>query len=1488
MAVNISLAQFNRIASGEYNAGFIDFKTDADGKVLDELKKVNNHVHAVSKNTATISHERVLEIKEAFIAALERANVPPEKINEIRRELGIETSMDATSDKEQLGQMLQGRFKPLTRQQVREILDKYAQRGKGYTEESAAAVSAEDDAAALRTANMSKERKDLARNTDRMNVETANLKRVNAEVFKFSDVLNILSANRSLASLSEARLNRITAAGANAQDLRKASVRDLGSGIATLFSVALKLQAADATESPVFSFLGSRAKFVKGEGGMLSAVVDMGASKTTVKLGFTAETLVRKLIGLAITDRDTIGGAAIKEMLNAAHALDIKNGLAVNDRTSLTRAFSAKVLEMQGYTAGLPDGGVPVVDLGNGEYSTGLLVQIAQRSLDGKLDGENVLNTKQKLDDYYGKVRKDTAKLPDDIKQMLQGVLDMPIELDEDGSFIVRSQLAGANIGNQVNAIHPVPPPPLPQDITLADIKDFVADLVFSNDTMVTDAVADHVGELMRRTLSEPKKLAAFTAIIKDLNVLDSVTSEAVATKIKAGFVSLKEKLDTAFKAANNDVSIDAAKAQQGFDARFAAFFRDPDKLSSAVLAEFEEVLDNMAMEACSDIQAFINQVFNISNTGADIVSDPYKTMKPEDIKAELDKKSLNDILDAAATNEVPGQVGFFKQVVSTYFTSLDQSDKRSCLAAALRYSNVFDFAGIQGQEELDSAKRAALNKFTGAILKGAGPLLHKMMQGLPKSIMGPYADALDDMKQNLAPIPRKIVQAYLNQLIADSQGKIKKIKMEKSLGAASVGEAFLCKFYVMKRSPVMRQATREELQTNPKQTWIEEKDEQGNVKYHDVEDERDVVVKIMRHDAERRMEAEAQIFSAAATKIPGMSKTWEGQLAQYRTEFDFTIEARNIEEGVRLYNVAGVKNHPMRAMAPAVASMKLSDIAPTKKHILVAKRMPGVTIDEFIKDETSRLRSVVNGVFEQDPATGRIKWVDKLNTKTNETEKKPVLKKDIPATAISNGIYELIDRQKHLASMSAKLIQATKLWFYNALIGDGKFHGDAHSGNIMCATGQVGFIDFGNLYELKKDRKIIGDNGKEITVNEQHELLRVIRGAAFREKKFIFSGFEKLMTPEGRELLKKEDVKAKANAILDSVLASRHGQFSFNIVYRLQAAIVELQKLGLELPPQINCFIQSLVRLSNTITEVNTIINQSKAMLKAAMNVKRPAPADRDPHDFLGKIFDAYASEAGKKNVPYQYSPDQSALLPLPQQPPNVMILDEGDEEDEDFGPPTCPAYRLMLCSPEFGGIVSKGDSPVFTADTGTYVKSLLNRLRPLENPVEEAEKIVNKFIWHLDVEHSNDHLSLADFARNALETLRSEMQEAGNMRDAKLFALWRFSNAFAHVQADALEVMRLEFEKLDNPQNVPPPSTFASAITDVLFDSFMTLVTALGGDSGTLVTDARNIVNSELGGNISSKTLDIFALPTIVDKLQEDARKIGGDNSYQINIGV
>ena len=58
MVANITFAQFNKIASGDYNAGQIDFRTKDDGST--ELVKVNNHVWKTSKNQTILSPERIL------------------------------------------------------------------------------------------------------------------------------------------------------------------------------------------------------------------------------------------------------------------------------------------------------------------------------------------------------------------------------------------------------------------------------------------------------------------------------------------------------------------------------------------------------------------------------------------------------------------------------------------------------------------------------------------------------------------------------------------------------------------------------------------------------------------------------------------------------------------------------------------------------------------------------------------------------------------------------------------------------------------------------------------------------------------------------------------------------------------------------------------------------------------------------------------------------------------------------------------------------------------------------------------------------------------------------------------------------------------------------------------------------------------------------------------------------------------------------------
>ncbi len=119
MALEISLAQFNKIATGDYNAGQIDIQTNSDGKT--ELIKVNNHVWRKSQNTTVLSPERILEVKELFVNALRAGGVSPAKLAEIRERLGIPSDLAASLNKDERHEMMKRRFTPLTRQAVREI-----------------------------------------------------------------------------------------------------------------------------------------------------------------------------------------------------------------------------------------------------------------------------------------------------------------------------------------------------------------------------------------------------------------------------------------------------------------------------------------------------------------------------------------------------------------------------------------------------------------------------------------------------------------------------------------------------------------------------------------------------------------------------------------------------------------------------------------------------------------------------------------------------------------------------------------------------------------------------------------------------------------------------------------------------------------------------------------------------------------------------------------------------------------------------------------------------------------------------------------------------------------------------------------------------------------------------------------------------------------------------------------------------------------------
>ncbi len=112
--VSLTLQQFNEIASGKYNAGEVRL----DGERA--LAKINNHVHFTGLNKVSLSHAEVLAIKIAFVKALSQNGVQGCNLDCIRQELGLEAKHPNDL------QLSQRSLRPLSRQQIREILDSNA------------------------------------------------------------------------------------------------------------------------------------------------------------------------------------------------------------------------------------------------------------------------------------------------------------------------------------------------------------------------------------------------------------------------------------------------------------------------------------------------------------------------------------------------------------------------------------------------------------------------------------------------------------------------------------------------------------------------------------------------------------------------------------------------------------------------------------------------------------------------------------------------------------------------------------------------------------------------------------------------------------------------------------------------------------------------------------------------------------------------------------------------------------------------------------------------------------------------------------------------------------------------------------------------------------------------------------------------------------------------------------------------------------------
>ena len=472
--------------------------------------------------------------------------------------------------------------------------------------------------------------------------------------------------------------------------------------------------------------------------------------------------------------------------------------------------------------------------------------------------------------------------------------------------------------------------------------------------------------------------------------------------------------------------------------------------------------------------------------------------------------ETFDEIIGNAMLDIRSGYGKFMYNVLSTYFTSSSPLEQRRMVAQLIR--NVGS----------DSSDAAAI----GEVFKGAGPLLHKMLQGLPAGSLGPeLADALKDMKSNLSPIPESYVKACMMQIVERSEGQILSVTVERSLGAASVGQAFLCKMITLEHP-------------------------QGE----------ECVVKILRPDVKTVISRERAIFENAASKVPGMEKTFSGQFARILEELDFTLEATNVNFARNVYEQPPYLRQTSLATGRNIETLNLVDLHSMELHplatptmgTLVLKKAPGETYDHFIAQTRAKIDNLLGEYYDEEEKLYR--FPDPARAACVKIQ-------------LENLYNEILTRQKYLLDLTRK-------WVHEGLFGNGFYHGDLHAGNIMTDGKGLTVIDFGNATHLND--------------MERKEVLRMISAALVGWNDMFETSFKALLSPEGLADYNAANKDGKLSRDIAEVIKKG---VRLDVGARIAAALMVMQRHGIEVPSSVYNFNQCQLRLGDTVDTMNSLM---------------------------------------------------------------------------------------------------------------------------------------------------------------------------------------------------------------------------------------------------------------------------------------------------------
>ena len=484
--------------------------------------------------------------------------------------------------------------------------------------------------------------------------------------------------------------------------------------------------------------------------------------------------------------------------------------------------------------------------------------------------------------------------------------------------------------------------------------------------------------------------------------------------------------------------------------------------------------------------------------------------------------KKLHRLRDSAyGKDSVQGR--YLQASLAGYYEKSSIQSKRLILSELLR-----NIRPAQRQIDQTGTGKKDNPVYLKAVLKGAGPVMQKLVQGIPEHAIKPgYRRAIQVAKSELRHLPEEYVQAKLDEIAKGAKKEVKSIKRLSTLGAASVAEAYLC-----------------------------------SVDYADGTKEQ-VVVKLLRPDAEDRMKEETGILTSIATETD-QTGVMEGSIlshiSEIKKEFDFRTESANTEKG-RAYETTSLKDG-------TVKTVRVNQNFETKKDSFVMDKAEGECCDRYLaglREETEAELSIFKNTGKGDP--------DKLVMTADNAHAWMSVKNDLVEK-----LKTLETRKKHVVKLSEK-------WVQEALYGNLFHHGDLHSGNLMIDDNGFTVLDYGNANVFSKE---------QVTL-----IVRMMASAMGENAELFTKNLEELINLGKDEEEKKPIPKETRDRFIKSLKGVLSLGDAENAGERIFVALQKAEEAGIRLPHEIQNFSRCEQRLENTINEFNTAVNELKRAIK-------------------------------------------------------------------------------------------------------------------------------------------------------------------------------------------------------------------------------------------------------------------------------------------------